>query len=69
MTENRMAKITQFEKTVVDTNIHIGELLEVIDTNSEEIATIQLTISDKDSVTKKLKDLEEMDRRTVKYRV
>ena len=68
MTENRMAKITQFEQTVVDTNIHIGELLEVIDTNSEEIATIQLTISDKDSITKKLKDLQDMEKQLTNAR-
>lgn len=68
MTENRMAKITQFEKTVVDTNIHIGELLEDIDTNSEEITTIQLTISDKDSITKKLKDLQDMEKQLTNAR-
>jgi len=68
MTENRMAKITQFEQTVVDTNIHIGELLEVIDTNSEEITTIQLTISDKDSITKKLKDLQDMEKQLTNAR-
>jgi hypothetical protein len=68
MTENRMTKITQFEKTVVDTNIHIGELLEVIDTNSEEIATIQLTISDKDSISKKLKDLQDMEKQLTNAR-
>ena len=62
MTENRMAKITQFEQNVVDTNIHIGELMDVIDTNSQEIDKIQLTISDKDSISKKLKDLQEMEK-------
>ena len=62
MTENRMAKITQFEKNVIDTNINIGELMDVIDTNSQEIDKIQLTISDKDSISKKLKDLQEMEK-------
>ena len=68
MTENRMQKITQFEQTIIDTNVHIGELMDVIDINGKEIKEIQSTISDKDSITKKLKDLQDMEKQLTNAR-
>ena len=68
MTENRMQKITQFEQTIIDTNVHIGELMDVIDINGKEIKEIQSTISDKDSMTKKLKDLQDMEKQLTNAR-
>jgi DNA repair exonuclease SbcCD ATPase subunit len=68
MTENRMQKITQFQETIIDTNKNIGELLEVIDSNTTEINTIQLTISDRDSINKKLKDLQDVEKQLTNAR-
>jgi len=68
MSENRMSKITQFQENIIDTNKNIGELLEVIDTNTSEIKTIQLTISDKETTDKKLKDLQDVEKQLTNAR-